>query len=59
MKTIANLAGVAVGLFLIGAVLVAQNNYQKSFGGIQQLSPTEDSGSVASYAAGVEKIALK
>lgn len=59
MKTIGNLAGVVVGLFLMGAVLIAQNNYQKSFGGIQQLSPTDDSGSIVSYAAGLEKIALK
>ena len=59
MKTIGNLAGVIVGLFLVGAVLVAQSNYQKSFGGIEQASASEDSGPISSFQAGYETVALK
>jgi len=59
MKTIGNLAGVAVGLLLMGGVLVAQNNYQKSFGGSQQSTASEDAESVASFQAGYETVALK
>ncbi len=59
MKTIGNVAGVVVGLFLIGAVLVAQNNYQKSFGGSEQQTVSQETASIASYSAGYETVALK
>ncbi len=56
---IGNLAGVTVGLFLIGALMVAQCDYQKSFGGVQQTASTEDAGSIASYPIGYQTVALK
>jgi len=59
MKTIGNLAGVTVGLFLMGALMVAQCDYQRSFGGVQQSVASEDSVSIASAPTGYETITLK
>ena len=59
MKTIGNLAGVAVGIFLVGAVLVAQDNYQRSFGGTTPASVSVDTPSIAGYQGNYVTVALK
>ena len=48
MKAISNWAGVTLGLFLMGVLMVAQQGYQKSFGG-------EAASNVAGYQAVVSK----
>ena len=61
MKAIGNVGAVLVGLFLMGVVMVAQRDYQNSFGGSDtgRQSVAEDSGSIASYSGGYETIVMK
>jgi hypothetical protein len=61
MKAIGNIAAMMSAVVLMGALLIAQRDYQNSFGGRDsvQSAATDDSGSIASYSPAYEAVVMK
>jgi hypothetical protein len=61
MKKLGNATAMVTAAVLMGALLLAQRDYQRSFGGNVggQVSATDDSGSVAAYGVDREIVVMK